>query len=397
MQKNISKFHKLSYDNLYQILEYLLVIDGALISRSNKEIYNVWKFVEKNRWNILEKKHPISNFIKNYIGIEVSYSFAIYHFFEYQNQEVLLMGGQNGSLFTEKVDKMIIKKNGTICFTDSIPMLGAFINNSTIYNKGEIISIGTKKYIDESESIEIFDTLQQKRTLLKIKSPENFYRSTIAIFDDKIFIIGGVRYNNGIPIFSKLIHELNGDSRETLQARSTKLIIGRYYASSIEFHDKLYICGGVAEHNRLNSVEVFNPLDGAIEIDGNMIKSRINFSLFIYDNEIYAVAGDMAGCDITIEKRDNFTKQWKIITILKGCRYGCGSTIIDSKIFLFGGTNSRGIGGKNKKITYDFYDIKTNLWVSQDGDSLYFDESSRMLPREMFNSKAVLCTNLYVK
>jgi hypothetical protein len=43
------------------------------------------------------------------------------------------MGGQNGSLFTEKVDKMIIKKNGTICFTDSIPMLDAFINNSTIY------------------------------------------------------------------------------------------------------------------------------------------------------------------------------------------------------------------------------------------------------------------------
>jgi hypothetical protein len=395
MQKNI---YKLSYDNLYQILEYLLVIDGALISRSNKEIYNVWKFVEKNKWNILEKKHPISNFIKNYIGIEVSYSFAIYHFFEYQDQEILLMGGQNGSLFTEKVDKMIIKKNGTICFTDSIPMLGAFINNSTIYHKGEIISIGTKKYRDESESIEIFDTLKQKRTLLKMKSPENFYRSTIAIFYDKIFIIGGVRYNNnGIPIFSKLIHELNGDSRETWHAHSTKLIIGRYSASSIAFQGKLYICGGVAEHNRLSTVEVFNPLDSTIEIDGNMVKSRINFSLFIYDNEIYAVAGDMAGCDITIEKRDNFTKHWKIITVLKGCRYGCGSAIIDSKIFLFGGTDSRGIGGKNNKITYDFYDLKTKLWASQDENSLYFDESSRMLPREMFNSKAVLCTNLYVK
>ena len=55
-----------------------------------------------------------------------------------------------------------------------------------------------------------------------------------------------------------------------------------------------------------------------------------------------------------------------------------------SKVFLF--------GGYDHESTFDFLDLHTKKWASQDVGGAYFDEDERQLPRQVEFSKAVLIT-----
>ena len=55
-----------------------------------------------------------------------------------------------------------------------------------------------------------------------------------------------------------------------------------------------------------------------------------------------------------------------------------------SKIFLFGGIDH--------KSTFDFFALDSKTWASKDVGGAYFDEARRQLPRQIFNSNAVLIT-----
>ena len=115
-----------------------------------------------------------------------------------------------------------------------------------------------------------------------------------------------------------------------------------------------------------------------------MIKERGIFSLFAFEDELYAVGGDDHGSTTTIEKRNKDTKQWQLVADCGQIRLYCAAALVGSKIFLFGGLGHRS--------TFDFFDLDSKKWASQDIEGAYFDEDKRQLPRRVEGSKAVLIT-----
>ena len=113
-----------------------------------------------------------------------------------------------------------------------------------------------------------------------------------------------------------------------------------------------------------------------------MTKTRFNFSLFVFQHELYAVGGEEDG-STTIEKRNKTTKQWEHVADCSQSRGGCTAALVGSKVFLFGGLGS--------KSTFDFLDLDSKKWASKTKGK-YKKESARQLPRKVLDSKAVLIT-----
>ena len=115
-----------------------------------------------------------------------------------------------------------------------------------------------------------------------------------------------------------------------------------------------------------------------------MIKARCFFSLFVFEDELYAVGGDDYGQNTTIEKRNKATKQWQLVADCGEDRQCCAAELVGSKVFLF--------GGEGHYSTFDFFDLDSKKRASQDIGGAYFDEDKRQLPRQIYFSKAVLIT-----
>jgi len=96
----------------------------------------------------------------------------------------------------------------------------------------------------------------------------------------------------------------------------------------------------------------------------------------------------------TIEKRNSTTKIWETVTTLGYSRYAATAALVGSKIFVFGGgPPSIDFFGSWYNSTFDFFDLKTKKWASQDVGCAYFDEAKRKMPRQVADeSRAVLVT-----
>ena len=114
-----------------------------------------------------------------------------------------------------------------------------------------------------------------------------------------------------------------------------------------------------------------------------MVKTRHDFSIFVFDDELYAVGGDDFGLNTTIEKRNKATQQWEMVADCGQDRFGCVAALVGSNIVLFG-------GGEHKS-TFDIFDLKAKKWASKTKGT-YKNESARQLPRQVYWSKAVLIT-----
>ena len=113
-----------------------------------------------------------------------------------------------------------------------------------------------------------------------------------------------------------------------------------------------------------------------------MTMARSGFSLFVHEEELYAVGGDDG--ITSIEQRNKVTKQWEHVADCGQDRYACAVALVGSKVFLF--------GGQGHKSTFDFFDLHTKKWASQDDGGAYFAEAKRKLPREVWFSNAMLIT-----
>jgi len=173
-----------------------------------------------------------------------------------------------------------------------------------------------------------------------------------------------------------------------------RLNIPRRGAAAIAFHGQIWACGGGVYENSA-SVEVFDPLLGTWRIERDMARPRWNFTLVAFEDEIYAVGGDGREWDGTtsIEKRNKDTQQWELVTDSCQNRGECSAVLVGSKIFLIG-------GGDALKNTFDFFDLRTKTWASQDqslAGGAYYDLERRRMPCSSYSSTSVLITPPHTK
>jgi hypothetical protein len=296
--------------------------------------------------------------------------------------------------------KIIIEPNGTIRFEDSTSMLRSRSVHGLVYHQGEVISVcDARRNVAFRGTSERLDTLTQTRTQLAERLPNGLGLVTAAILGNKLLVVGGEYQFAGQEVSSDIVYELDEHASQAGQgkwrAHAARLNTARSWAAAIAFEGKLFVCGGVGA---FRIVESFDPAIGAWQVEGDMTKARFNFSLFVHEEELYAVSGDEDG-STTIEKRNKDTKQWEHVTDCGQDRYACAAALVGSKVFLFGGFKDESM--------FDFFDLQSKKWASQDVGGAYFDHpkleqdedededepvSKRQLPRKFYGSKAVLIT-----
>jgi len=99
--------------------------------------------------------------------------------------------------------------------------------------------------------------------------------------------------------------------------QEARLVTARKQAQAAVFQGKIYCAGGVAGLFRaLSSVEVFDPIVGRWQENGDLTQPRVGeFSLFVLGDSLYAAGGADGGL-AWIERRDTQTGEWELISEL---------------------------------------------------------------------------------
>jgi len=330
---------------------------------------------------------------------QMSYTKGVYDlFFANKNQEVLIMGGLGDpnddkaglthGIGEREVTKMIIEPDGTIRFEDSTPMLLHRASHSSVYHQGEVLTVTAYEPVNSRGTMERLDTLTQTQTLLVERLYNDMDSATVAIFNNKLHAVSGRYFDADDNIMdSDIIYELVEHESQadlgTWRAQEARLSTGKFGTTAIAFEGKLWACGGT-NGTSLPLVECFDPEVGVWQEESKMTKPRCALYLFVYQEELYALSGDRMEQNVTMEKRNKVTKKWELVTDSGQNRYTCSSVFVGSRVYILGG-----IGFTS---TFDFFDLRSMKWASQDVGSAYFDEATRQLPRPIVESQAVLIT-----
>lgn len=126
--------------------------------------------------------------------------------------------------------------------------------------------------------------------------------------------------------------------------------------------NRIWVLGGAKrENNALNRVEVYNPAADSWDTRvPSLLKARDNATAQVWQNSIY-VFGGRNGHELIreVERYDPDSAKWEIIGQIPTPRFGMASLVVDSTIWLIGGT------GLNYNTFYNRVDIyypNENRW-----------------------------------
>jgi len=312
----------------------------------------------------------------------------------YDYHEIFISGGiifdnDPSGEYTNQCFKMkISKKDFTISFEEYKPLQLARRDHPTFQKDGIIYSLSTG--LDEEESIghvECLDILSGNQYEIK-KLPLNLIWTSAILFENKIWVIGGLIFNSWIDKqSSNKIYEYDEENNNWIE-HPTQLINGRSSASLCIFNDKIYICGGIINlQTQISSIEIFDPKTGLIVDGGNTSKVGCHFYNFIYENNLYILNKKNP---ITIEKMDLISGNWELISELilqeDKCRDNLTAIFVEDKIFI--------LGGYGEEKTFDYYDFKTNTWASKDELCINHSLDKRTIPYKMDSSSSILLSGV---
>ena len=204
-------------------------------------------------------------------------------------------------------------------------------------------------YVENSTIISLFDISSNKFLNKDIKDiiKETIIDESISIvFDDfdLLFITGGNDNKKNTP--SNLFICVRWSSMKI--EINDKIPLKRYYHSSIIFDNKLYIIGGLNENkNLINECHSYNLIKKKWEKIPNLKQPRIKPTLCIYNNNyLFVIKGkDNNSCLDNIEFLNikNISEGWILFKPKDpglswiNCDTSCAITIDKNKILIFGG------------------------------------------------------------
>jgi hypothetical protein len=164
-----------------------------------------------------------------------------------------------------------------------------------VLNRIEYLYYGGEIYIFFQEKFIKYNLLKKKWSYHKIINEFNYIYTKYEILNNKIYIVQSFwdPHSNYTSCPLAILDEYNIINKLDI---STKYIVPRRFHAIAQFEGKLWIAGGINDNNYLSSVEVFDEDRNKWIFCNNMNKARVNFKLFVYDNNLYAVGGD--NCEI---------------------------------------------------------------------------------------------------
>ena len=164
--------------------------------------------------------------------------------------------------------------------------------------------------------------------------PEKLHHSAAAVFDDKIYVVGGYR-DGWEPVNSLYIYDWDTDSWSTGNSMPTLRA-----ALTAQFVDgKLYAIGG-ANRIALDIVEVYDPTTDSWETKTPMPTSREHLTSAVVGEKIYVIGGRTMSLESNLNSNEVYdiaTDSWEILEPMPTPRGGLAAAEIAGTVFVFGG------------------------------------------------------------
>ena len=126
----------------------------------------------------------------------------------------------------------------------------------------------------------------------------------------------------------------------------------------VAYGKRLYALGGNSKSFFHPTVEIFD--DGNWKMGARMQRWRSDFAAVVLNNHLYAIGGkgnEYIYCR-EVEVYSFKTEEWKPVASLNIPRAGHGACVVNGKIYVAGGTNSKGW-----KMPMEFYDPEEDVWT----------------------------------
>jgi len=299
------------------------------------------------------------------------------------------------------------------------------------YRQGEIFT--ATGWIEPGVgTVERYDVLSHKRVLIEENLPKPIRCPSLCVHKDVLYVIGGhyveERENTLDASSSPITHQVRSNKVFWLAESSTEagggywseheatLKVARYRHASVAWRGTMLVAGGYTTtpsgaDELLDSVEIFDTTQrkakgGGPETKQNesfvwtlqkqrMCIARALFTLLVIDDHVFAVGGDMTPQPVSdpgvtpaplplaetqplsIERRDNTTGKWEVVTRLNELRARCTAVAIEHFIIVLG-------GGSALSSSWNAFNTRTGTWASA---TLKIDE--RQMPRRIIDGAAV--------
>ncbi len=131
--------------------------------------------------------------------------------------------------------------------------------------------------------------------------------------------------------------------------------------AAVVLNDKIWIIGGAARMNMaLKTVSIYDPLQDKWLSDGPaLLHGRDNPAAQAVGGKIYVFGGrDRHSVIAQVEMLDPQSGRWQTVSTMPSPRYGMASVVVDSSIWLIGGT----FANNSYSDRIDVYDPRENQW-----------------------------------
>ena len=187
----------------------------------------------------------------------------------------------------------------------------------------------------------------------------------VATVNGKIYAIGGL--SGGSPFNVNEMYDPGTNEWTT----ETPMPTARSGCAIAVYENEIYVIGGTVGNNEfVGNNEVYDPGTNTWETEASMPTPRADLSASVVNGKIYLIGGEEYSSTSPYyhetnvnEVYDPATNTWTTGTPIPSAVYGYGSTVIDGKIHIIGGSQASSSQGSNIFVNSNqVYDPQTNTW-----------------------------------
>jgi N-acetylneuraminic acid mutarotase len=188
------------------------------------------------------------------------------------------------------------------------------------------------------------------------------------VVNGKIYVIGGVKDTNSLTISTVEVYDPATDIWIT---KSGNMQTPRSYTAACAVNGKIYVIGGVLKvlGDGLSIVDEYDPAADTWTRKTDMPTARVAHSASVVNGKIYAIGGKPKH-GVTpfsiVEEYDPETDIWTSKTSMNKERFGLATCVVNGKIYAIGGSSATDAPYPGLR-TVEEYDPVTDTWIYKTG------------------------------
>lgn len=221
------------------------------------------------------------------------------------------------------------------------------ISYGIIYAVGGLVKNG-----DSMSAVESFDPNDGFWVVSKTKSTPRT-RVGVAVMNCKMYVIGG--YNGHERLSTVEVFDPSTRRWDKISSINCK----RSAVGTCSLDEKnLFVCGGYDGIRSLNTVEKYDPIIDEWSLIAPMAKARSAAGVTAYKGSIFVIGGhDGLSIFNSVEKYNTLTSEWETMVPMLTQRCRLGVAVLKDKIYVCGGYD-----GSSFLQTAEVFDPETEKW-----------------------------------